>query len=559
MTLSPTRRAVHTLSWLISATIAAACFGGGRTAKPVAVQPPVTKTDSSVAAISDSAKRAAADSVQRALVQRAAGDTSKDSTKSRVADSSKFLATKDSAAKKPVRKAAPAAKQCVLDFTNTLETRAIYQRLPDSTSLTFIGGGVVANCQGEKNQIRADSAEQFQASGVLNLIGNVVYEEPNKIRIESQHATYFTKEQRLLADGNVVATQLSSGSQFRGISIDYLRSIPGTRPNSRLFAPNRPTVRLLEKDSLGKAAPPILVTGDNMVDEADSLLYVWGNVQVVRNALVGESDSASFNKQSELARMIRNARVTNREKDEPFRLSGDTVDMFSKNRKLERVVALHNGNASNNDVVMQSERLDLFFNEQKLDKAYASGEGRSKATTSTQFLEADSLYIRMPDQRVREVKAIGDAIATGKPDTLKIKSNDRDVLRGDTVSAWFDSTQTPNDTTQRARMREVHAIGNASSFFQIPNKLGPTAPASLNYVRGKIIHVVFDSGQVRDVTVDSAASGLYLEPVPDSLKDSTKAKVAPAVKPKVPPQPAPRPPRDPSVHNLALLDPRRRS
>ncbi|MEQ1691549.1 MAG: hypothetical protein ABMA00_09705, partial [Gemmatimonas sp.] len=279
-----------------------------------------------------------------------------------------------------------------------------------------------------------------------------------------------------------------------------------------------------------------------------------------RTTLLGESDSASFDKLTERARLIRTARIVNRDKDEPFRLFGDTIDLYSVERKVERVVARHNANSSSNDVVMQAEIIDLRFSDQKLDRAFAFGKGRAKATTSAQLLVADSIAVRMPDQRVRQVFAVGGAVATGTPDTLKIKSDDRDVLRGDTVKAWFDSSAAPGDTSQKAAITEIHALGNASSLFQIASKLGPTSPASINYVRGATIHVVFDSGLVRFVTVDSAASGLYQEPAPDSLSDSTKGKPVTPPPPKVPPTPdAPR--QETTVNYPALSrfsDPRRR-
>ena len=445
----------------------------------------------------------------------------------------------DSEAKKrPRTSPPPAKKQCVLDFNDSPDTNRLRsQRLPDSSRLTFIGGGIIAHCQGEKNRIRADSAELYEASGISNLFGNVVYEEPGRMRVSSQRAVYFTKEERLFAEGNVVATQLVSGSTFRGPSIEYLRPLPGSRPSSRLIAPNRPTALLLEKDSSGKPGPPVTVSANTMVDEGDSLLFAWGDVQITRTTLLGQSDSASFDKLTERARLIRIARIVNADSTQAFRLSGDTIDLYSKERRIERVVAHHKANSSSNDVVMQAEEIDLRFTDQKLDRAFAFGAGRAKATTSAQLLVADSIAVRMPAQRVRQVMAFGRAVATGTPDTLKIKSDDRDVLRGDTVKAWFDSSETPADSSRRAKISEIHALGNASSFFQIASKDGPQAPASLNYVRGTTILVVFDSGQVRFVTVDSAASGLYQEPVPDSLSDSTKGRTVKPLRPKVPPTP----------------------
>ena len=545
---------------LIAAMVAAvgACSGGRRVSEPAR---PAPVTDSTTrAARADTTVAAPGDTTRMPPATAAAQDSA---TRKLAADSAARAAARaDSVARKPVRKAAT-TKRCVLDFSDSPpETRVRYQQLADSSGLMFIGGGFVGHCQGEKNQIRADSAEHYEASGVLNLFGNVVYTEPAKLRFEAQHATYFTKEERLFADGNVVATQLSSGSTFRGSSIEYLRPMPGTRPSSKLIAPNRPTVQLMERDSAGKPGEPVNVTANTMVDEADSVLFAWGAVAIVRTTIIGESDSASFDKFTERARLIRSARITNRDREQPFRLFGDTIDLFSKDRKLDRVVALHNGNASNDDVVMQAERLDLRFADQKLDRAYASGAGRAKATTASQQLDADSIAIRMPEQRVRQVVAIGRAVATGAPDTTKIKSEDRDVLRGDTVTAWFDSTSAPSDTAARTRIREIRAFGNASSLFQIASKEGPNAPAALNYVRGMTIHLMFDSGQVKDVTVDSSATGLYLEPVPDSLSDSTKAKgtAKPPVRPPtgVPPaSPEPAPPTL-RVSPLAVPESRRR-
>jgi hypothetical protein len=48
-------------------------------------------------------------------------------------------------------------------------------------------------------------------------------------------------------------------------------------------------------------------------------------------------------------------------------------------------------------------------------------------------------------------------------------------------------------------------------------------------VKGKHLIVQFDSGQVRNIEVDSSAYGNYFEPVTDSVVDSTKKK--PAKKP----------------------------
>lgn len=532
------------------------CIGVRRGTKPV---PMVTDTTTVIHAGGDtSAHVVKTDSIADSL--KVGKSDSADSIRVAVADSTMKAGTPS---KKPPAKPAPkTTKQCLLDFGESPpETRLRYIRLPDSTALTFIGGGFVGYCQGEKNRIRADSAEHYEASGVLNLFGNVVYEEPGKMRVQSNVARYFTGDDRLFAEGNVVATQLASGSVFRGPSIEYLRAIPTSRPISKLIAIQRPMLELIDKDSAGNPGVPITVSANTMVDEGDSLLFAWGQVQINREALVGASDSASFDKVAEKARLIRTASVINRDPDEPFRLFGDTIDMYTTERKLDRVVALHKGNATSNDVVMTAENIDLRFVEQELERAFAFGKGRATANTSSQQLEADSITIRLSEQRVRQVRAIGAAVATGMTDTLKLRTTDRDILKGDTVTAWFDSTLTPGDTTKKAAIQEIHALGHASSFFQIASEKGPTAPPGMNYVRGGTIRIHFDSGQVRDVTVDSMATGLYLEPVPDSLSDSTKTNTRPPTGTTRPP-PSDNLPQVPTPSHSALAvspDHRRRS
>ena len=563
-------RAVLLVSVAVLVT-AAGCRGVRRKGPATPAKPQVA--DSAKRLVGDSAAKAAADSVAKAAVV----DSAK--TDSAKADSAALAITKADTAKKrtPPKKQPPASRPCVLDMTESPpETRLLYSRLNESVANTFIGGGFVGRCQGENNRLRADSAEQFQAAGIVNLYGNVVYEEPNKMQITATHATYFTREGRLYADGNVVATQLATGSTFLGPSIEYFRSTP-ERPVSRLVAPSRSTATLIEKDSTGKRSPPTTVQANRFEDAGDSLLMAWGDVQIDREQINARSDSAAFDKVTEKSRLVRGARIVNRDSAQRFTLVGDTIDMFSKARKLERVVARHKSVATRTDLVLTAEVIDVRLKDQQLEEAFAFGAGRAKATTPQQDVMADSMRIRLADKQVREVRAVGDAMALGSPDSLKITTKDKDVLRGDSIFAFFDSTSadtakaaapvaktTANaDSSTGPKVKEIRALGNASSLFHIASAKGRQTPPSINYVRGVRIFVNFDTGAVRDVRVDSAASGVYLEPVPDSLTDTLS--VTPANRrgqggappSGTPPARPPRrpPPSSPEPQSLAVLSP----
>ena len=101
-------------------------------------------------------------------------------------------------------------------------------KLPSGKYNTFSGGRVIAHCTNEVGvRLKSDSAEYYDAEGLLYLIGHVHYTDPRAV-IDAHHMTYFVQTERLLADTNVVAV-LPSGTTMHGPHADYLRSIPGLR------------------------------------------------------------------------------------------------------------------------------------------------------------------------------------------------------------------------------------------------------------------------------------------------------------------------------------------
>ena len=516
--------AVLRVTALCMSVFVAACLGGRGSRAPKPAAPgKATGADSAPAAITPPA---VADSASKVDVNRDSIFRLADSLKKLVTDSPKVVVA--TPAKVPAKKP---AKQCQMNTEESPpEARFTFTQQNDSASNLMVGGGFVGYCEGEPNRLKADSAEYFQLNGFVNLFGNVTYEENKEFRVTANHATYFIKEGTLYADGNVVATQLKSGSVFTGPKIDYYRVLEGVRTESKLYAPNNPLVQIQQKDSAGNLLPPVKVSASVMQDNGDSLLTAWGNVAILRSDITGRSDSASYSKSNGNARLIRGANIQSTSADQPFTLSGDTIDLFTRDSVLDRVLAQHNSKAKSGEVNMSAEMIDLRLVDKKIDRAYVYGAGRAKADTKERTLEADSMDIMLPNQLLREFRAFGTAVIISKPDSLKIKSEENDVLRGDSVFAQFDSVRAKSDTAAKAEIRKVTAHGNASSKVQIASRQGVAFPPAINYIRGKHLVVRFDSGQVREIAVDSAATGSYYEPVIDTLSDSAAAR-----KPKRPP------------------------
>ena len=399
-------------------------------------------------------------------------------------------------------------RRCDLEFPNRTGTRAWFREDASGTRNSFWGGGIVAHCIGQGNTLTADSAEYFGAQGLLHLIGNVHYTEP-RLSVDSRTMTYYQNDDHLYAEGDVVAV-MSNGSTLRGPSADYFRSTP-QRPLTRMFAPGRPTVTLLQKDTSGRGRPPDTahVVANQIAMEGDSLVYASGRVQITRPDLLATGDSAFLDSGRDFARLMREPLVKGTG-SRSFTLTGGVIDVYSRNRQLERVVATPKGHALSQDLELVADSIDLRVANNQLQRAIAWGKTRAHALSPEREIIADSIDAVMPGQRVREVRALRKAYAESNPDS-GVVSTQRDWMSGDTIVARFDSL-VGTDTASRPRIRQLVALGNARSFYQMKSSKGPQTQPTINYVRGRIIDVEFENRKVATVTVTDQATGVLIEP-----------------------------------------------
>jgi hypothetical protein len=424
-------------------------------------------------------------------------------------------------------------RSCDLEFPTGTNTVATIRTDPAGQQVTFLGRGIVAHCIGQGNTLTADSAEYYQSQGRLFLVGNVHYVEP-RATVNSQTMTYYQNDDHLHAEGNVVAV-MSNGSTLRGPSADYYRST-SQRPLARMFAPGRPTVTLVQKDTTGRGRAPdtARVVANQITMAGDSLVYASGRVEITRPDLIATGDSAFMDSGKDFARLMREPMVKGLG-TRAFTLTGGVIDVYSRNRQLERVVATPNGHALSQDLELVADSVDMRIQNNQLQRVMAWGKGRSRALSPEREIVADSIDAVMPGQRVREVRALRNAYAESNPDS-GVVSTQRDWMRGDTIVARFD-TLTGTDTASRPKIREIVAEGKARSFYQMKNSKGPQTQPTVNYVRGRIIDILFEDRRVATVTVTDQATGVLIEPAAASTDKApapgTSTPARPAIKPPV--------------------------
>lgn len=400
---------------------------------------------------------------------------------------------------------------------------------------TWVGGGFDAKCDGTDQRVRSDSAESYSDKKLLILIGHVHYTE-ERLKLDADRMTYFTGEERLLAEGNVVGVT-NTGTRFTGPRAEYLRPAPGIREKSHMLAEPRSNIWVSPKDQGNDSKDSVNIQADRIIMDNDSLIFARGVVVIERPDLLSTSDSAFVDKVKEFARLTMTPKVIGRG-DRHFTLDGDVIDIFSKAHEVERVKSTGHANATSDDVTLKADTIDLRIAKQKLQEAFAWGRSRAHAKSKDQDITADSIHVDMPDQTLRTMFALGHAVAESNPDSLKIKSKTLDFLRGETIIARFDSL-TAADTVRQPAVKQIFARGSkdvrAQSYYQVPRNGEPrTDEPNINYALGDSITVTFRQRQVYEVRVRGHAEGFYDELAADSTRtkaarDSATAK--PAAKP----------------------------
>lgn len=415
-------------------------------------------------------------------------------------------------AKPAARAAERPAERCLLEIDGD---RSQFIKDPITQKYTsYFGGGFTGRCPRQGITIIADSAEFYDQNQLYFLIGRVKYTE-RRVTLDADRLTYFRAEERLLAEGNVVAV-MSDSSRMTGPRAEYFRAVRGVRLRSRMVATMRPTLTLYETDSTGarRTSEPVVLVADNIVGEGDSLFTAWGRVELDRSDLRARGDSASLDNVRQVSRLMKSPFLESKGKD-AFTLRGLVIDLYGRNRAVERVVSRDSAVAVSADLTLAADTIDLRVRDNQLQRAFAFGPGAASAVARDRTIIADSLDVRMPGQRIRELHAVRNAYAESDPDSTKVRSAERDWLRGDTIVARFDSLPSA-DSAARPRIRDLLASGAAQSYYQVPNNKGVDKPG-INYVRGRQIVVDFHEQEVRTVTVIDSAAGIFLEAIPDSI------------------------------------------
>jgi hypothetical protein len=417
--------------------------------------------------------------------------------------------------------------KCIIEIEGSTAgtTRFTSIKLPSGERNTYVGGGSVARCQGQDVTLISDSTEYYGDQRLMYLIGNVHYSDP-RAKVDADHMTYWMEEEHIRAEGNVFAV-MASGSTMRGPVADYYRAVAPIRTQAILVSTGRPKLQVVQIDTLThKPSDTVDVVADRITSVADSLVYAGGDVRITRPQLFATGDSAFMDQGSGTARLMKKPTVEAR-RSRPFTLTGGVIDVFSKNRLVNRVVATPNGHATSQDLQLYADSVDLRVRNNELERAMAWGKSRAHATSPDRDILADSIDALLPNQRIHQIISVGKAYATSIPDTATMKTDERDWIRGDTLIATFDSVARM-DSAHTPPVKTITARTNSRAYYHVKNDKFKDRPG-VNYVTGKDIDIKFLNGGIDTVRVRDKASGVYVEAVDTTVvaKPSTPKALKP--------------------------------
>ena len=448
----------------------------------------------------------------------------------------------------------PAPRNCYVEIDSA--GRA-YQTSSGSGALWFAGGGFLSHCRDQPTTMASDSVEWFSDRAELRLIGRVHFRD-SVYTLDADRAVYWTRQERLVATGNVYTQNHTTGSDLRGPSLEYLRAAPPIRDTLELYATGRPLIHFATRGDSATAdttAEPFEVRADRVWMRGTETMWGSGQVTIDRSDLMARADSAIIDLRDSVGLLVGapvvSARDTAAGADSvTYRLTGQRIRFeMTAGRQIRRVLSMGDADARGPDWHLVSDTLDLALDSSRIQRAQAWGTAtRPRAISDQSTITADSLDIQMPGQVMELVLAYGTAQANSRADTTRPED---DWLAGDSLHASF--ARTDSGTVRSSEIRRVVAFGNtarpAQSYYHVDNERDRDGPRGISYSRGQRIQIAMRERKVRTVDIVGQVDGVYLEPLPpgadsaaaDSVPTDTTTIRRPRQTSPRAPRPAPRP------------------
>jgi hypothetical protein len=413
---------------------------------------------------------------------------------------------------------------CNLEVETAPAARSQMTTLPDGETRTDVWGGIEATC-GDK-WLRADSAVFYDKRGILDLFWNIEYEDEGRTLV-AERAIYHQDGDWVHAEGDVLLNDTLHGSTLSGPVLEYY-PVNASRPVEHIFAPGRPHLIFYPEDDAAGEAAPFEVDADRMNIYGDSAIAAQGTVVAVRGELTAYGDSMDLDLGRDELWLLGSPSVESAE----TLLGGDSILIVLEESRVREIQAWPNASAEGSELTLSAPFLRMFVEGDEISRAVASAgapertgavdsagrEPWAQSVSEEYVLTADSIDILRPGGQLDRVIAVERArAATVERLTPGGEPQGTDWLEGDTITGYFAAPE-ESDSAGEVRLRQLEASGGeARAFYHMyanEEDGERPGPPGVNYVKGRVVTLWLEGGEVTEARVVGPALGLYDEPLP---------------------------------------------
>ncbi len=295
----------------------------------------------------------------------------------------------------------------LVDTTTTVTCdRATFSETDDRLNLE---GNVVI--RDKKAELRAPMGWYDRRAGLARLMGGVQGEE-QKQRIVADEATYVRDSSVVQARGRVKGFDDENRVELNAQSVDF------DRRSKVALATGQPVLR--QKDEDGRET--VLRALRLRVDSQNKTAEAVDSVEIERDTLRARGDYAFFDDRAERGYVIGRPRAWDNETN----VTGDTLELYTSKRRLQRVVVRSNavmdyrgGRATNAGEASRlvGRRVDLFVHDNRIDSLLAVGGARNDytaaprpgKTSETNTAQGDTILVYFKDRKIDRARVTGGA------------------------------------------------------------------------------------------------------------------------------------------------------
>ena len=283
----------------------------------------------------------------------------------------------------------------------------------DNVMLNLIGN--VKFKHGEIN-LESKRAVWYRTAGQVVFIDSVKVEDPDQT-LWADRVTYYKNSQKVVADGNVTLLSKKENAMISGGHGEYDRT---TKFVSFSQAPT-----LILKPNKGDST--VTITSQSMKYHVDQKVGIAQNdVVITKGTIRAKCDSATLlNNENKI--ILEGKAEAEKERD---RLSGERMEIYLRDEKVERIEVFGNAKASH---LEGSDSLNQLT-------SYGS---LAKASGKESFLSSKKMVFLLEDEKLKEVEASGNATSIYYPSpksgsiSEKSISGDKNEASGDTIDLFL--------------------------------------------------------------------------------------------------------------------------